>query len=457
MIYLQYLRIYKKEILALLDISIITVSIALATFILQPDAGNIFSYYTGPTTFAVIAALLFLYAFDMYEFRRFFAKIDVISRAVVALTFSNILLGGIFFMLDHWLFPRYIFFLQWGFSLFFIVFLRCIIPCCTKPLISVEKYIIIGSGAQVLQMAKVLEGETACIVLSERDENIAEFVGTVPIFQADHINMETLFHEYNAESLVVAFSGDELANHLKTFLKLRLKGIRIYEAPVIYEQLYKKVPVDLIHDLWLLFHDGFDIYSASSLQKLKRLFDIFVTIPLLLFSLPVIVITALLIKLESEGDVIFPQERVGENDKVFTLYKLRSMRSNSEENGPKWATEEDLRVTRVGRIIRKTRIDELPQLWNILKGDMSLVGPRPEQVLFVRELEKKIPYYYMRHTVKPGVSGWAQVMYRYAAGEKDSKEKLEYDLYYIKNMSIWFDLKILFRTAGVIFFGHGAR
>jgi exopolysaccharide biosynthesis polyprenyl glycosylphosphotransferase len=179
---------------------------------------------------------------------------------------------------------------------------------------------------------------------------------------------------------------------------------------------------------------------------------------MLVLLLPLIAITALAIKLESRGPVLFSQERVGEDEEIFTVYKFRSMRVDAEkECGPVWADENDPRITRVGRIIRKLRIDELPQLWNVLKGDMSFVGPRPERPFFVEKLKNIIPFYSERFTVKPGITGWAQIKYPYGATEKDALEKLNYELYYVKNMSLVMDLIVIFQTVKIVLLGRGSR
>lgn len=192
-------------------------------------------------------------------------------------------------------------------------------------------------------------------------------------------------------------------------------------------------------------------------QGVKRFFDVLASIFLILPTLPLLVATALAIKLDSPGPVFFRQDRVGRGGRVFKVWKFRSMFLNAEVNGAVWAKKSDPRVTRVGGIIRVLRIDELPQLWNIFRGEMSLIGPRPERPEFVRELSANIPYYNIRHSVLPGITGWAQVNYRYGASVEDALHKLEYDLYYIKNMSILLDLKIILRTIGVVLFGEGAR
>ncbi len=227
--------------------------------------------------------------------------------------------------------------------------------------------------------------------------------------------------------------------------------------PTVFERLTGRVPVEHIEDQWLLFEDGFYLLSKEYMRKLKRLMDILVSGIVLLWTAPLMALTALAIRLESPGPIFFRQQRVGSKETLFTVLKFRSMCAHAEQNGAQWAEEGDSRVTRVGRWIRLFHIDELPQIWNVFKGDMSFVGPRPERPEFVRELEQSIPYYYIRHAVQPGITGWAQVNYRYGASKEDSMRKLEYDLYYIKNMSLLLDLKIFLRTIGVVLLREGSR
>ncbi|MEQ8494877.1 MAG: exopolysaccharide biosynthesis polyprenyl glycosylphosphotransferase, partial [Gammaproteobacteria bacterium] len=216
-----------------------------------------------------------------------------------------------------------------------------------------------------------------------------------------------------------------------------------------------KIRLDTLHPSNVIFADGF----TQAVIKLteKRILDILASLLLLLGTLPVMLVTAVAIFLESGGPVLYRQERVGHRGKLFMLYKFRSMRQDAEAGGAVWARQNDTRVTRVGAFIRKTRIDELPQLLNVLKGDMSFVGPRPERPEFVTELARAIPYYELRHYVKPGITGWAQILYPYGASINDAREKLQYDLYYLKNYSIFLDINILLQTVQVILWGKGAR
>jgi exopolysaccharide biosynthesis polyprenyl glycosylphosphotransferase len=223
----------------------------------------------------------------------------------------------------------------------------------------------------------------------------------------------------------------------------------------VYERLTGKLLVEDLRPSWLIFSD--DYCASRWTRRSKRAFDILLALVVLVLSTPFLVLTALAVWLESGSPILYRQERVGENGRLFTLNKFRSMQKDAEQGTPVWARAEDDRVTRVGRLIRKTRLDELPQLWNVLRGDMSFVGPRPERPFFVNQLAEQVAFYEQRHAVKPGITGWAQVKYRYGASFEDSLEKLRYDLYYVKYLSIPFDLTILFDTVKVVLFAKGAR
>ena len=217
-----------------------------------------------------------------------------------------------------------------------------------------------------------------------------------------------------------------------------------------------KLHIDTLDANWTAANDGFQ--QTAVRRTVKRLFDVVASTVILVTALPVMLVAALTIALESGAPVLYFQKRVGQRGRVFTIFKFRSMRSDAEIDGtPRWADVDDVRVTRVGRIIRKLRIDELPQIINVFKGEMSFIGPRPERPFFVDQLEKQIPYYALRHSVKPGITGWSQVRYPYGASVDDSIEKLQYDLYYVKNHCLFLDLMILIDTVEVVLWGKGAR
>ena len=238
-------------------------------------------------------------------------------------------------------------------------------------------------------------------------------------------------------------------------LQYKLEGLQYYNYLEFYETYENKLPISHLSPKWFLEHTGFEIYHNNFNLKAKRLLDLLFALLIGIFAAPVIVLAAIIVKLESKGPVFFIQERIGEGNKKFNIVKFRSMTTDAEKDGPQWASKNDNRVTKFGKIMRATRIDELPQLWNVLRGEMSFVGPRPEREFFIQQLEKEIPYYNLRHTVKPGLTGWAQVMYPYGASVEDAYRKLQYDLYYIKHHSIPFDVKVLLKTVTIVIFGKG--
>lgn len=260
--------------------------------------------------------------------------------------------------------------------------------------------------------------------------------------------------EARASRVVVAMDERRGKLPILELLNCRLGGMRVDEAETLYEKLTAKIAVQRLRPSHLVFSHGFT--QGRVTFAVKRLADIAMATVGLVLAAPIALVTALLIKLESRGPALYGQARVGKDGRVFTVWKLRSMRSDAESAGPQWAARNDSRVTRIGRIIRMTRIDEIPQLWNVLRNEMSLVGPRPERPFFVEELRKQIPYYMERLIVKPGLTGWAQINYQYGSSVEDAVTKLQYDLYYIKNLSIWLDLLILLRTVKVIVLRRGA-
>ncbi len=256
--------------------------------------------------------------------------------------------------------------------------------------------------------------------------------------------------------VVLAIEERRNALPLKDLLRIKTMGVHVNDFSSFMERETGRVDLDTVNPSWLIFSDGFSSSRMLS-SAAKRVFDIIASIMLLLATLPLIALFALLVKLDSRGPAFFRQRRVGLYGQPFDVIKLRSMRIDAEKDGAKWAEKDDPRITRLGRFIRKVRIDELPQAWSVLKGEMSFVGPRPEVPKFVDDLEDKLPYYAERHMMKPGITGWAQINYPYGASIEDSRHKLEYDLYYAKNYTPFLDLLILLQTLRVVLWPEGAR
>lgn len=269
--------------------------------------------------------------------------------------------------------------------------------------------------------------------------------------------LHTLVRDLRVDEVVVAVREQRGGGvPLDALLDCRVKGIPVIDLAAFYERTRNEVPLDHLKSSWLIYGQGFAQDTMRTV--IKRAFDLLASVTLLSLTWPLMIVAAVAIRLESPGPIIFRQERTGLGGRGFTCLKFRSMRQDAEKNGVAvWAKTNDARVTRVGKFIRKTRIDELPQIINVLRGDMSLVGPRPERPTFVEQLKSEVPYYDIRHSVKPGLTGWAQVRYSYGASIEDAARKLQFDLYYVKNHSLFLDLLVLFETIRVVVFREGSR
>lgn len=321
----------------------------------------------------------------------------------------------------------------------------------------VREVIIIGAGEMAERITQQIDSnqESGILISAYITSSPPQFdLGVIPVFNSlAEMNNHPRFAM--AERIVVALDDRRGTMPITDLLNNKLQGRIIEDGISFYESISGKILVEKVNPAWLIFSEGFERGQVT--YYIKRLLDISLAVFGLVVSLPVTLITALLVKMESPGPIFYRQERVGERGKGFSIVKFRSMRQDAEKNGAVWAVQNDSRVTRVGGFIRKVRIDEIPQMWNVLKGQMSFVGPRPERPIFVKQLVDKLPYYSLRHSAKPGITGWAQVCYPYGASEEDALRKLEYDLYYIKHQSIYIDLLIIFRTVKTVLFRKGAR
>ena len=322
-----------------------------------------------------------------------------------------------------------------------------------------RRILVFGTGARALTVKRELnKSDPSAEILgffpSSNEEELA--VPSQMIISRNQSLTDTAIR-MKAEEIVVAVTDRRGgAMPLRELLDCKLRGIRVLDLASHFEQTLGQIRLDSLYAGWLIFGDGFSQGTARTI--VKRIFDIICALILILLSLPIMAVAALAIVVENGFPILYRQERVGLNGRLFNVIKFRSMRRDAEKDGqPVWAKAQDSRVTKVGKIIRTLRIDELPQLFSVLNGDMSLVGPRPERPFFVDQLTKEIPFYAVRHSVKPGVTGWAQVRYHYGATVEDSAEKLQYDLYYVKNHSLFLDFLVIFETVGVVLTGKGAH
>jgi sugar transferase (PEP-CTERM system associated) len=321
-----------------------------------------------------------------------------------------------------------------------------------------ERVLILGTGPTARMLARQIgtQQDFAYRLVGFVDEGEDHNYVRQHDILGNSADIDRLVADRRVSRIVVGLSDRRGHLPIEALLRAKLSGVRVEDATTTYERLTGKILIDDLKPSWLVFSDGF---RASRITRfIKRMLDLALSMIIAIVTAPLMALTALAIRLDSTGPILYSQARVGENGRVFTVFKFRSMRADAEQaGGPVWARHKDDRITRVGRFIRKTRLDELPQLWNVMRGDMSFVGPRPERPFFVEQLAREIPFYMERHAVKPGLTGWAQVKYEYGSSIEDAMEKLRYDLYYIKHLSIIFDLTIVLDTVKVVLFGKGAK
>lgn len=323
------------------------------------------------------------------------------------------------------------------------------------------RWLILGVNKHTIGFAQKFQAKNPLgrlVVLADQSDNLdwSESVDSpTREYTVGTISDLPTFSSYSWTGVLLG-SQIELSDSLvQQLMSMRLQGISVYRLPDIYENLWYKLPSSLLQDSWFTFSTGFNLMSGGFNARVKRVFDLIASALIMLILSPLMLLVAFAIKLDSPGPIFYSQERTGLNGIPFKIHKFRSMYQDAEKHGAQWAQKRDPRITRVGYWLRLMRIDELPQVWNVVKGEMSLIGPRPERPQFDAQLKEAIPYYEIRYLVKPGITGWAQVLYPYGASIEDAYEKLSYDLYYIKNYSIWLDIAIFFKTIRVVLLGKG--
>ena len=409
----------------------------------------------------VIVAQLSLYFSDLYEFKVTDSSIDLASRLIQSIGITSVFLAALYYLWPDMIIGRWIFFASLILLLLFLVSWRLLYSFGIRKKLFTEKAIVLGSGGLArnildeINSRKDLPYNIDLVIMHDRNQDNNDAFKVMPV-NYGFDNICDIVEAEQIRSVIVALDERRGVFPYKELLDCKIRGINIIDGESFYERITGKLLVEKINPSWLIFSDGF-VKSRIS-RVTKRLVGVLLSTVMLIVFSPLILVVAVAIKLDSRGSAFFSQERVGGYEKIFMMHKFRSMDADAEEeSGPVWAEEDDPRITRVGRIIRKLRIDEIPQLWNVFKGDMSFVGPRPERHFFVEKLKEIIPYYNERLSVKPGVTGWAQIKYAYSSSEEEALEKLKYGLYYIKNMSIVMDLIIIFHTVKIVLLGRGSR
>jgi sugar transferase (PEP-CTERM system associated) len=379
------------------------------------------------------------------------------ARLLVAISLGIIALAVVDFVIPSDLFWRSTLLYTMGLAILVLVADRLLLNSFLGSSAFRRRVMVLGAGDRAQRLRELGDRpETgfaivAYIAMSDDPRVVEEAIPRAAIH-----DLGRFVENLGVSEVVLALQERRNALPLKDLLRIKTKGVHVNDFSSFIERETGRVDLDTINPSWLIFSDGFSSGRMFS-SAVKRIFDIVASLILLALTFPIIGLFALLVKLDSKGPAFFRQTRVGLFGEPFTLIKLRSMRTDAEKDGAKWAEENDPRITRLGRFIRKVRIDELPQTWSVLKGQMSFVGPRPEVPSFVESLEEDLPFYGERHMVKPGITGWAQINYPYGASVEDSRCKLEYDLYYAKNYTPFLDFVILLQTLRVILWPEGAR
>ncbi|MDQ3524547.1 MAG: TIGR03013 family PEP-CTERM/XrtA system glycosyltransferase [Chloroflexota bacterium] len=402
-----------------------------------------------------------LYYGDLYDLRVVSDRRELFIRIVQALGAASFVLAMVYLWLPGLVIGRGVFMISAFFIITFVIGWRVIFEWASLQAGPRERLLLVGTNSGAIALAREM--------FERRYELGVEIVGFVdpdpartgmPLINPGVIgtveDIPSIVRARNVDRVVVSLSDARGRLPMEKLLEMKLDGVSFDHLASVYEEYTGKIAVDNLRPSWLIFSSGFKKSRASAAAK--RLVDIFGGALALALSAPIMLLVAVALKLVSRGPVLYHQDRVGLLGRVFTVHKFRSMREDAEQDtGAVWASPNDPRVTPVGRFLRRTRLDELPQLWNVLRGDMSLVGPRPERPEFVQDLSRKIPFYGQRHILRPGLTGWAQVKYTYAASVVDALEKLQYDLFYIKNMSVSLDMFILLLTIKTVIMRKGAQ
>lgn len=420
-------------------------------------------HWKGTTVIALSVHLAAFYVFELYNLHIDFRRTRSLLRCLGAVATSSLVLAALSFVLPRWGFSRLLFASH--------AVLLSVGTCLTRVVIS-RVIALREPPERALLVTGAPVPEEVLDELASNPESPFSVVGIISVGRPSQIfdamraptpapvspmaECATALERENARHLLVAKLDSLPYEASKELLRLKGEGIHVHELASIYQGLSGRVPLHLVDDLYFLRVAAFTRDIDPVLSNLLRVFDVFVAVVLFALSWPLWLFAYLGIKLTMPGPALYSQERVGKDEVPYTIYKFRSMRLDAEKDGPRWATQNDDRVTPFGKFLRRTRIDELPQLWNVLRGDMSLVGPRPERAVFVSQLTREVPYYALRFQIRPGLTGWAQVNYRYGASVDDTRVKLSYDLFYIQQRSLSLFLVTLLKTVQTVLFKPGS-
>jgi len=451
-------------LLILMDAASVVVGLLTAISLRLRDHHAIAHYLTGPHIIArfalvIVVFTMAIYYSDQYEPSNFNSGVEVFMGLLQALGSACLVLAMFYYWDEEISLGRGIAAMSGPGVFALMLGSRAILSRTSLFLYGPKRVLVVGTGSTGISAVREIISRPELNLkvegfLDERGENIGTSLVN-PAIIGGVSQVESIVHDRRIDSIILSLRERRGNMPVPELLHLKFGGVEVEDAHSFIEKVTGRIHLEHLSPSWLILSDGFR--KSQFFYAVKRTFDIIIALIAFVLALPLIVLVAIAIQLETGSPILFRQERTGFKGRSFKIMKFRSMCHKAEEGGPVWAVSNDNRVTRLGRFIRKYRLDELPQILNVLRGEMSLVGPRPERPHFCELLKESIPFFELRHTVRPGITGWAQVKYQYGASVEESKTKLEYDFFYIKHMSIVLDLAILFETAKVMIYGRGAK
>ena len=448
---------WRSWLLIAAETALIVGAVACAAYVRIPDSAMSAEHLMKALVIAVLCQMCLYYA-ELYDFRVLSDRRELFVRLLQSLGSTSLILAAIYFWFPSLVIGRGVFVISTVLVISGAIGWRLAFEWFSGHVGTRERLLLVGTNPSTVSLARELRAR------KDLGIEIVGFVDQVPrpaLPDDDDVNVVGTLDDipaivtgWNVDRVVVSLADARGMLPMDRLLEMKLDGVRFDHLASVYEECTGKIALENLRPSWFIFSSGFR--KTRFFDATKRAIDIAVATVGLILTAPLMAVVALAVRVSSAGPVLYHQKRVGLHGRVFTLHKFRSMRDNAEKHtGARWATEGDTRVTPIGRFLRSARLDELPQFWNVLQGDMSFVGPRPERPEFVRELTSQIPFYGQRHVVRPGLTGWAQVNFRYGATVADSMEKLQCDLFYIKNVSIALDLFIILKTIQTIVLRRG--
>ena len=441
------------------DALLVVVSFYVCYAVRTGEFVDVLSKYTGATTLSLFVSIIVFYTADIYNIEGKFYSINNIIKFAITIIIANCLIAVAFYFFHPWRYSRAVFLLNFFFIFSLLFSWRFVFEVVSKYGEKPSRVLIVGAGVAGRALYNILDGSNNLEIIGYLDDDVEKrgmTIGSSKVI-GDTSLRPSVIKDKDVEEVIVAIARGGSPELFKRIIYTKFNGVEVHDMLCVYEKISGKIPILHLRDSWLGYADFNGIRKNIYNTRIKEPLDKLIAALGIVASLPVMLVAMIAIKIGSGGPVFLKQKRIGEGAKVFKALKFRTMENGRENERTLAGSENDPRITRVGKILRFFRIDEIPQLWNVIRGEMSIIGPRSLIEEEVNEFSKKVPYFYLRHSIRPGITGWAQVNYGHGTKVEDGMEKFQYDLYYIKNLSPILDLQILLRTIKVMLYGKGAR